>query len=282
MMNNRFSGIDPSEIGIEIGKLPESDDTAVYRGIFSLLDLTTLNMTDSIKSVSTLCRKVNEFPFHFPDLPGVAALCVYPRFVEVVRKLLSEPAVRIASVAGSFPASQSFRSLRAEECRMAIEAGADEIDVVMLVGEFLSGELNMVSDDISAMKEAAGEHHLKVILETGVLQKPEYIYEASILAMNAGADFIKTSTGKAALSATPEAAWVMCQAISDFHKKSGKMVGFKPAGGIGKAQEASVYHRIVEAVNGRAWLTSHSFRIGASRLANDLLTTLEGRKVDYF
>ncbi len=281
-MKNRFTGIGVDEIGREIERLKEMPADENNRRIFGMLDLTSLNVTDSERSILSLVEKVNGFEYSFPALPSVAAICVYPRFVPLVRKALSSSGVRIAAVGASFPTSLSFNSVRLDECRMAIEEGADEIDMVMLAGELLSGEDNLVRDDIASVREAVGNHHLKVILETGVLKDPETIYHASMLALDAGADFIKTSTGKVPVSATPEAAWVMCRALNDYYAETGRMAGFKPAGGISTPDEAALYYNIVSEAAGRQWLNPETFRIGASRLANNLLSDIEGRKVNYF
>lgn len=279
---NPFENINKHEIALMAEKLPLPSDEFTYRRLFSYLDFTSLDISDTEESIGLICDKLNNFHYAFPDLPGVAAICVYPRFVKKVRESISGKSIRIASVGGSFPSSQSFTSIKAEECRMAVEAGADEIDMVMSAGEFIAGNISYVESEIQSIREAVGKAHLKVILETGVIDSPSLIYEASMLAMRAGADFIKTSTGKTALSATPEAAWVMCNAIKDFHTRTGKRVGFKPAGGISTTRKAILYYAIVENILGREWLVPDHFRIGASRLANDLLRSIEGRAADYF
>lgn len=281
-MMNPFNNIKKHEIAAMAESLTIPSDEFTFRRILTYIDFTSLNITDTEESIGAICDKLNNFSFIFPDLPRVAAICVYPRFVKLVKEKLTDKKIRIASVGGSFPSSQSFTSIKAEECRMAVEAGADEIDMVLSAGDFIAGNLQFVTDEIEAIREAAGKAHLKVILETGVIDSPALIYEASMLAMKAGADFIKTSTGKTALSATPEAAWVMCSAISNFHAESGKRVGFKPAGGISTSSGAALYYAIVDHLLGREWLVPDHFRIGASRLANDILKSIEGRAVDYF
>ncbi|MCA1757356.1 MAG: deoxyribose-phosphate aldolase [Bacteroidales bacterium] len=281
-MMNPFENIQKHEIALMAEKLTLPSDEFTFRRIFTYLDFTSLDISDTEESIGAICDKLNNFPYVFPDLPGVAAICVYPRFVKLVRERLTGKRIRIASVGGSFPSSQSFTSVKAEECRLAVEAGADEIDMVLSAGDFIAGNLTYVENEIRSIREAVGKAHLKVILETGVIDSPFLIYEASMIAMRAGADFIKTSTGKTAVSATPEAAWVMCSAIKDFHAETGKRVGFKPAGGISTSQKAALYYTIVENILGREWLVPHHFRIGASRLANDLLKSIEGRTADYF
>lgn len=281
-MNNPFTNSSLEGIKDIVNTLVIRSDELTYRKILSLLDLTSLNITDTESSISDMVEKVNNFGFLFPDLKNVAAICVYPRFIPVVKDRLSDREVKIASVGGCFPSSQSFTSIKADECRLATEAGADEIDMVLSVGDFIAGNKSYVTGEIMAIRKAAGKAHLKVILETGLMEKPSDIYDASMLAMKAGADFIKSSTGKSPVSATPEAAWVMCTAARDFFNETGKRVGFKPAGGISTAPEAALYFSIVETILGKEWLTSEYFRIGASRLANNLLSSIEGRDVYYF
>ena len=281
-MNNKFTDVSTDDVRASIEKLDISRSDLIYRRLFSFLDLTSLNSTDSDNSIGNLCDKVNNFVFSFPDLPTVAAICVFPRFVPLVKKLLKVEEINIASVAGSFPSSQTFLENKLDECKRVIDKGADEIDIVISVGEFLDGNYELVANEIKTIKDTVGCVHVKVILETGTLNTPEQIYKASMLAMNSGADFIKTSTGKAEVSATPEAAWVMCSAISDFHATNGRAVGFKPAGGISTVEDAIVYYSIVESLLGKEWLVPARFRIGASRLANDLLNIIEGRQIQYF
>ena len=283
MVDNPFSEAVIREIEKEVNSVVRVEaDAATLRTIFSLLDLTSLNATDSYRSVAEMCRKVNGFEGSFSGIPQVAAICIFPRFVPVAVEQLKARGVSIASVAGSFPASQTFIDNKADECRMAVEAGADELDVVISLGEFMDGRYDLVATEIETMKKAAGEAHLKVILETGVIGSPGLIYEASMIAMQAGADFIKTSTGKAPVSATPEAAWVMCRAIADYRSLTGRRVGFKPAGGISTAAEALTYFSVVKSLLGKEWLNNRLFRIGASRLANNLLSEIAGREVAYY
>jgi len=204
-------------------------------------------------------------------MPNVAAICVYPSLIPVVNQHLKARGVKKASVAGGFPASQTFITVKTLEAKMATEAGANEIDMVISVGKFLDGNYKEVFDEIAAMKHACGKAHLKVILETGALKTTENIRLASGIAMEAGADFIKTSTGKMEPAATPEAVITMAEAISDYYKKTNRKVGIKPAGGISEPEQAILYLTIVEQVIGNEWTNSELFRIGASRLANTLL-----------
>lgn len=281
-MANDFKDISLELIKERIADLEISGSHEVYRKLFSYLDLTSLNITDSEKSIRVLVDKVNNFPYSFPDLLNVAAICVFPRFVPIVRQFISVDEINIASVGGSFPTSQTFLENKIDECKRIMDKGADEIDIVISLGEFMEGNLDIVGTEIRRIKETIGCIHLKVILESGIIHKPELIYSASMIAMESGADFIKTSTGKAPVSATPEAAWVMCHAIKDYHELSKREVGFKPAGGISTKADALLYYSIVERILGKSWLVPDLFRIGASRLANDLLSTIEGRDADYF
>ncbi len=249
----------------------QMQDKSILSHIFSLIDLTSLNSTDSASKIKGLVDKVNGLSERFPDLPNVAAICVFPNFVPVVRKALKEKKVKIASVAASFPSSQTFIEIKTAEVRTAVVSGADEVDIVLSLGEFLEGNYDFVSEEIRKIKEAAGKAHLKVILETGSIEDLSLIKLASFLAMEAGADFIKTSTGKMEKGASPEALWVMCEAIKEFYEKTGKVVGIKPAGGISDISTAVRYYLIVNEVLGNDWLKPERFRIGASKLANLLL-----------
>lgn len=247
----------------------------VYSAMFGLIDLTTLNATDTKEKVKGMCAKVNELKEHYPEIPNVAAICVYPNFVETVKSSLTVQGVGIASVAAGFPSSQTFLGIKTLESKTATEKGATDVDIVISIGEFLAGNYQFVYDEIVAIKQATGKAHLKVILETGALSDPLKIWEASIIAMHAGADFIKTSTGKMQPAATFEAALVMVEAIKQYYEQTGKKVGFKPAGGISTSADAAVYYTIVESVLGREWLNSKLFRIGASSLANSLISAIE-------
>jgi deoxyribose-phosphate aldolase len=249
---------------------------------FSCIDLTTLNATDTRNYVRIFTSRVNDFGNDYPSLPNVAAVCVYPNMVQSVKETLNQDKVRIAAVAGGFPASMTFIGLKVEEARMAVELGADEVDIVLPLWAFMEGDLTTCREEIGTIKKAIGEAHLKVILETGILGEPEKIYKASMLAMESGADFIKTSTGKVSPAATPGAAYVMCQAIREFHSRTGHRVGFKPAGGIATTGDAILYLTIVREVLGETWMNPELFRIGASRLANHLLGDILNEEISYF
>jgi deoxyribose-phosphate aldolase len=242
--------------------------------IFSLIDLTSLNTGDSPSGIKNMCLKVNGFGDQFPDVPHVAAICVYPSLVPVVKENLGVRSVGIASVAAGFPSSQTFLAVKEMECRMAVKAGAGEIDVVIPVGRYLENDLDSVYEEIRRIRAVVSTARLKVILETGLIPRPEEIYRLSLACLGAGADFIKTSTGKIQPAATPEAVLVMCQAIRDFHRETGKMAGIKPAGGIGTAEQALAYASIVRSVLGDSWLDPEWFRIGASRLTNQVLSEI--------
>ena len=254
----------------------------VYKFCYSAIDLTTLSSCDSEQSVATFARRAAEFTLDYPHLPNVASICIYPPFVETVGLEIDATPLRITSVAGGFPSSQTFLEVKMLEVAMAIENGADEIDVVLNVGKMLSGALDEAANEIEVLREESEGATLKVILETGALCTPELIRQASLLAMHAGADFIKTSTGKIAVAATPEAAVVMCHAIKDYYAKSGHKVGFKAAGGIRTAEDAVLYYTIVKEILGEEWLTTDLFRIGASSLANNLLSAIEGKEIQYY
>ncbi len=253
----------------------------VWKQCLHQIDLTTLNGDDTTEKVVKMTSKVNDFPKQYPSLPNVAALCVYPALVSAVHETLTEP-VGIAAVAAGFPASQTFIEVKVAESALTVKEGATEIDIVISIGKFLEGNYQEVFDEIEEIKAAIQPAHLKVILETGALKTAENIYKASILAMAAGADFIKTSTGKIAVNATPEATYVMCQAIKDWYTKTGIKVGFKAAGGISTTQEAVQHYTIVKHILGSEWLNNQSFRFGASRLANNLLTSILGSETKYF
>lgn len=263
-------------------KLPENDTKEVKKRLFNCIDLTTLKTEDSDESVMRFTQKVNRFEEEFPDLKNVAAICVYPNFAEIVKDTLEVEEVKIACVSAGFPSSQTFIEVKVAETAMAIMEGADEIDIVISVGKFLSGDYEGLCDEIQELKETCKEHHLKVILETGALKTASNIKKASILAMYAGADFIKTSTGKQQPAATPEAAYVMCQAIKEYYEETGNKIGFKPAGGINCVRDALVYYTIVKEVLGEEWLNNQLFRLGTSRLANLLLSDILGQETKFF
>ncbi len=257
-------------------------DKHLLMSLLNLIDLTSLNTTDNKSHIIHLTGKVNSFSGRFSNIPNVAAICVYPNFVAVVKEKLKAKNIKIASVAGGFPASQTFRSIKITECKMAVEAGADEIDIVIPVGAFLGNDFVSVADEIREIKGAIGNKQLKVIVESGLLGDFEHIFRASMIAMDAGADFIKTSTGKTTVSATPEAAFVMCRAISDFYSETGIRVGFKAAGGIVTPADAITYYQIVKHCLGEEWLNNTLFRIGASRLANNILSEISGCPSSHF
>ena len=255
----------------------------VYKFCFSAIDLTTLSPCDSEESVAAFARRAAEFALDYPEIPNVASICVYPSFVETVGVAVDGTAMRITSVAGGFPASQTFLEVKMLEVAMAVENGADEVDIVLNVGKMLTGAYDEAANEVEMIRSEMDEDVvLKVILETGALKTPELIRKASLISMAAGADFIKTSTGKIDVAATPEAAVVMCQAIKDFYDKTGIMVGFKAAGGVKSPQDAALYYTIVEQILGEQWLTTDLFRIGASSAANNLLSAIVGETVSHF
>lgn len=260
----------------------ENDTLEVKKQLFNCIDLTTLKCTDSEESVMKFTEKVNDFVDKYPDLNNVAAICVYPNMAEIVNNTLEADHVNIACVSAGFPSSQTFMEVKVAETAMALHTGADEIDIVISVGKFLSGDYEGMCDEIEELKDVCGEHHLKVILETGALKTASNIKIASILSMYSGADFIKTSTGKEPISATPEAAFVMCQAIKEYYQETGRKVGFKPAGGINTVKDALIYYTIVKEVLGGEWLNNKLFRLGTSRLANILLSEIVGENVVFF
>lgn len=263
-------------------KRDENNTPEVKKLLFHCIDLTTLKCTDSEKSVMEFTEKVNEFVNAYPELDNVAAICVYPNMAEIVNNTLEADDVNIACVSGGFPSSQTFTEIKVAETAMALHAGADEIDIVMHVGNFLNEDYESVCDEIEELKDVCGNKHLKVILETGALGSASNIKKASILSMYSGADFIKTSTGKESPAATPEAAYVMCQAIKEYHLETGRKVGFKPAGGINTVEDALTYYTIVKEVLGKEWLNNKYFRLGTSRLANLLLSDIVGKEVKFF
>lgn len=255
-----------------------AENTALLEKLFSCIDLTSLNTSDSRSSISAFLKKVNDFPSLYPELPSVAAVCLYPSFAEMARKTLQVEGVNLAVVAGVFPSSQSFIEIKEAECRMSVDKGADEVDVVIPVGYLLDGNYQKVYEEVKAMKDAVGAAHLKVILETGELNTLTNIKIASIIAMEAGADFIKTSTGKVSENASLQAAYVMCHAIKEFEAKHNKKIGFKPAGGISTLDDALGYAALVKYILGEDRINKEYFRFGASRLANNILKELVSRK----
>ena len=262
----------------------------VLKQCFSIMDLTTLSTSDTVESVSKLVDKVNKLAEAYPDYPAPASICVYPNFAQTVRSRKNNPAVHVTTVSSRFPTAQSFLEVKVLECEMAVKGGADEIDIVLALNSFLAGDYDRAYEEIVTMKNAidkaaAAEKRevvLKVILETGLLVTPANIAQASFLAMEAGADFIKTSTGKVSVNATPVAAYVMCEAIRRYYEVSGRKVGFKAAGGISTASDAICYYYIVSNILGRDWLCKERFRFGVSRLGNSLMSAIEQKTVNFF
>ena len=262
---------------------------SVYKECFSMMDLTTLKTDDTPASVLKLVNKVNAFQLSRPEWPLPASICVYPNFAAVVKNA-RECDFNITVVSACFPSSQSFLEVKLKECEMAVEQGADEVDIVLALNAFLAGDYETAAEEIRQVRacidkiaEKQGRHvHLKVILETGLLRVPEKIAVASFLAMEAGADFIKTSTGKVDINATPTAAFVMCECIAKYYAATGKKIGFKPAGGISSAADALCYYSIVSSVLGKEWLNKELFRFGVSRVANSLISAVEQATVSYF
>lgn len=263
-------------------KVAENNTEEVKKLLFNCIDLTTLNSTDSDESVMKFTEKVNKFDDEFPDLKNVAAICVYPNFAEVVKNTLDIDGINIACVSAGFPSSQTFIEVKIAETAMALMEGADEIDIVISIGKFLSGDYETMCEEIQELKDTCKERHLKVILETGALKTASNIKKASILSMYSGADFIKTSTGKQQPAATPEAAYVMCEAIKEYYEKTGNKIGFKPAGGINTVNDALIYYTIVKEILGEEWLNNKLFRVGTSRLANLLLSDIKGEDIKFF
>lgn len=263
-------------------KVHENDNLEVKKFLMGSVELTTLKTTDSEDSVLAFTERVNLFDEQYPELPHVATICVYPCFAKTVSETLEVDGVEIACVSGSFPSSQALIEVKVAETALAIKDGATEIDIVMPVGKFLSGNYEEVADEISELKNVCGEKKMKVILETGCLKTAANIKKASILSMYAGADYIKTSTGKLEPAATPEAAYVMCQAIKEYYDKTGIQIGFKPAGGLNTVMDAITMYTIVKEVLGEKWLTNQWFRMGTSRLANLLLSEVVGHETKFF
>lgn len=272
----------------ELKKLiPQYKNKQTLMDIFNLIDLTSLNTNDTTVKIKNMTEKVNDFNKHFPNNKNVAAICVYPSLVTVVRESLTAKNINIAAVGACFPSSQTFLSVKAAECELTVHKGADEIDIVISVGSFLEKDYQKVATEIEVIKHAIGESHLKVILETGELLNTENIYKASIVAMESGADFIKTSTGKTPISATPEAVYTMCYAIKQYYEKTGRKVGIKPSGGMSISEDSIIYYLIVKEILGTEWLNNKLFRLGASRLANSILSDLnmldgKNEEVKYF
>ncbi|MCI6495358.1 MAG: deoxyribose-phosphate aldolase [Muribaculaceae bacterium] len=278
--------VDDEKVKSEVEKIlagvGEFDTPEVRRFLLSSIDLTTLSTEDNETSVTAFTRRVNDFEDQYPQYPHVAAICVYSNFAEVVKTNLDVEGVDVCVVAGCFPSSQTFQAVKVADVAMAVEAGADEVDIVLNVGNFLDKNYEDVCDEIIELKHAARHARLKVILETGCLKSAELIRNASLLAMYSEADFIKTSTGKIYSGASPEAAYVMCQCIKEYYQTSGRKVGFKAAGGVRTTEDALGYYAIVKSVLGDEWLNNDLFRLGASSLANNVLSSLEGEMVKFF
>ena len=259
----------------------ENNTTEVYKRCFNSIDLTSLKETDTEEEIRSMVEKVNNFEENFPDIPNVGAICVFPAMVSTVKATLTEP-IGIAAVSAGFPASQTFIEVKVAETGMCVMEGATEIDVVISVGKFLAGKYDEVFEELTEIKSACRDAHLKVILETGALKTAANIKKASVLAMAAGADFIKTSTGKIPVAATPEATFIMCTAIKEWNEKTGAKVGYKPAGGIATAEDAVKHYTLVKEILGDEWLNNKMFRFGASSLANKLLSSIRQEEVKYF
>ena len=261
----------------------KNENVEVYKFCLSAVDLTTLTCNDSVESVTEFAKRTVTFNQAYPQIPNVASICVYPAFVETVGLAVDGTPMRITCVGGGFPASQTFLEVKMLEVAMAVENGADEVDIVLNVGKMLTGAYDEAANEVEMIRsEMDSDIILKVIIESGALKTPELIRKASLISMAAGADFIKTSTGKIDVAATPEAAVVMCQAIKDYYNKTGRKVGFKAAGGVKSPQDAALYYTIVEQILGEQWLTTDLFRIGASSAANNLLSAIVGSPVSHF
>lgn len=271
----------------DLDKIREKTDALktqeVYRQIFNCIDLTTLNTTDSQESVTGFIQRVNDFDNEYPQLPSVAAVCVFSNFAGLVRSVLEVSDVKIAVVAAGFPSGQTFTAVKVADVALAVAEGADEVDVVMNLGLLRDGNYEELCDELIELKHTAKDAHLKVIIESGALKDYSTVRDASILAMYSEADFIKTSTGKVYEGASPEAAYVMCRCIKEYYEKTGRKVGFKAAGGVRNADEAVLYYAIVKEVLGDEWLNNSLFRIGASSLANAVLARMiDEAEVKYF
>jgi len=287
MLSQYNTALNDSEIAAKVAeiiekKVPENDTLAVKKFLMGSVELTTLKTTDSEESVLAFTEKVNKFEDAYPELPHIATICVYPCFAKIVSQSLEVEGVEVACVSGSFPSSQALIEIKTVETALALKDGATEIDIVMSVGKYLSGDYETLCDEISELKAICGDKKMKVILETGLLPSTSDIKKASLLAMYAGADYIKTSTGKEKPAATPEAAYVMCQAIKEYYDKTGIQIGFKPAGGLNTVHDALIYYTIVKEVLGEKWLTNQWLRLGTSRLANLLLSEVVGEEVKFF
>lgn len=276
----------PGTVDAAVAKIvenaPSYNTPEVLQLLFSSIDLTTLSTTDSVKSVSEFTARVNDFDNDYPQVAPVAAICVYSNFAEVVKNTLEVPGVDIAVVAGGFPSSQTFTSVKVADCALAVAEGASEVDVVLNLGYFMDGNYQDMCDELIELKHTVKDARLKVILETGAMNSYEQIRDASVLTLHSEADFLKTSTGKIYPGASLQAAWIMCSCIREYYQRTGRKVGFKAAGGVRTTQDALKYYAIVKEVLGDEWLNHDLFRIGASGLANALLSSITGGEVKYF
>ncbi len=263
-------------------KVHENDNLDVKKFLLGSVEYTTLSVSDTEEKVLQMVENINKFDSEYPDLPHVATICTYPKFAALVANSLEVDGVEVCCVSGAFPSSQTFLEVKTIETALAIKDGATNIDIVLPVGNFLSGDYETVCDTVNELKQTCGDVDMKVILETGALKTAKNIKTAAILSMYAGADFIKTSTGKEAGGATAEAVYVMCRAIKEYHEKTGIMIGLKPSGGINSVMDAIIYYTIVKEVLGKEWLTNYYLRLGTSRLPNMLLTEILGKEIKFF
>lgn len=277
---------DDNAVKAEVAKILENvheyEKPEIYQFLFSSIDLTTLDSEDSQSSVAKFTERVNDFDNDFPQFKNVAAICVYSNFAEVVKTTLDVPGVDIAVVAGCFPSSQTFTAVKVADVALAVAAGANEVDIVFPLGMYRDGNYEDLTDEIIELKHTAKDAKLKVILETGALKTADDIKRASVLSLWSEADFLKTSTGKMYPGASLEAAYVMCQCIKEYYDQTGRKVGFKASGGIRTTKDALGYYAVVKAVLGDEWLCQDLFRIGASSLANSLLSAMTGEETKYF
>lgn len=281
-LNITYEDVKAAVTKIIAEKVSENDNPEVKKFLLGSVELTTLSTADTEEKVLAMVEKVNKFDSEYPDLPHVAAVCAYPCFTKLIADSLEVDGVDITNVTGNFPSSQALLEVKTIETALAIKDGATQIDIVMPVGKFLSGDYEGVCDTIGELKQTCGDVPMKVILETGDLRNARDIKTAAVLAMYAGADYLKTSTGKEKISATPESVYVLCQAIKEYHKKTGIQIGLKPAGGINTVMDAVIYYTIVKEVLGEKWLTNYWFRMGTSRLTNLLLSEIIGSETKFF
>lgn len=286
-LNKYDVNLNDAEIAEEVKQIiadnyEANNTTEVLKFSLGCIDLTSLNPTDNEERITEFTQRVNDFEEKYPELDNVASICVYPNFAEVVSTNLDVSEVDTTVVAAGFPSSQTFDEIKVAECSLAVTAGADEVDIVINVGQMLAGQYEEMCDTIQECKAACKDKIFKVILETGALKEASIIARASVLAMYAGADFIKTSTGKISVAATPEAALVMCKMIKQYYDQTGIKVGFKVAGGVKTPEDAVKYYSIVKAILGDEWLTKDLYRIGASSAANNLLSAILGQETKHF